>query len=379
MNPDEQAGEGSVAEVRRLTHRPARPVLPIVAPTTTPPGVALTAALEFGTAATTVARVPGSLRRTSHLDSRIIDDPPTAVIVGGAARDLLTSSDGSAQVLAAADLRAALGPDRTLRSLETTPGIDVDALIGRSVGRGFRAAIESALPAERDARSPLFLLLDELPVMLVISGYVSLFSEGGTSNPGVELQRDICSGFRTDGVMMRSFDSTGALPISIGPVGEDLSADDDVAWHEIGGLVPGSMRRRRLVEIAHHGRGAWSFYGYFRDTYRASLDEPEIVMHEYQIHGTLDALDGPTRIVRSCVAEPLTLPWPECPHAAGSAGWIVGRSVDQIRDTVRFDYRGTDTCTHLNDLVRSLGDLDVLADSLTDALSGALTRQDPDR
>ncbi|MGD9795655.1 MAG: DUF2889 domain-containing protein [Acidimicrobiia bacterium] len=336
-------------------------MIPIVAPSTTPVSVALTAALDFGTATSTVPRLPRSLRRTSHLDALVGAGPGDGTELSGAARDIHTDAHGAAHLVASASLRAHLHPDRSLQSLVTDPGIDVDGLLGRAVGRGFRATLDTAVPVERTARSPLFLLLDELPVILVISGYVDLFTERGTANPAVEHQRDICSGFRHEGVMMQSFDTTGALPISIGPAAGDLGADDDLAWHDIDDQVPGSMRRRRLVEIRHDAAGHRSFYGYFRDTYRASWDEREIVMHEYQIHGTVDVgLGHGALVVRTCVAEPLTLPWPECPHAAASAGWIVGKRVDQIRDTVRFEYRGTDICTHLNDLVRSLGDLDAL-------------------
>jgi hypothetical protein len=38
----------------------------------------------------------------------------------------------------------------------------------------------------------------------------------------------------------------------------------------------------------------------------------------------------------------------------------VGQTTDDIRDVVRVRFRGTDTCTHLNDLIRSLGDLSAL-------------------
>ena len=214
------------------------------------------------------------------------------------------------------------------------------------------------MPDERQASTPLYLLLDDLPVVLVITGYTRLFSE--EQQGGADRLRDVCAGFRADSVMMQSVDARGSVPLSIGPTARRLERDDDPsAWHEMGALAPGAMRRRRLVEV--RGGDGWSFYGYFRDTYRASLAEPEIVVHEYQIHGELDA-DG--RTVLSCQADPLTLPWPECPHAAASAAWIVGRTTGEIRDVVRRQFRGTDTCTHLNDLIRSLGDLPALAAAL---------------
>jgi hypothetical protein len=39
---------------------------------------------------------------------------------------------------------------------------------------------------------------------------------------------------------------------------------------------------------------------------------------------------------------------------------LVGRPVEAVRDVVRAELRGISTCTHLNDLLRSLGDVAAL-------------------
>ena len=54
------------------------------------------------------------------------------------------------------------------------------------------------------------------------------------------------------------------------------------------------------------------------------------------------------------------LPYGECPGALGSAGQVVGWSLDQLRRAVHRELVGTSSCTHLNDTLRSLADLDVL-------------------
>jgi hypothetical protein len=58
------------------------------------------------------------------------------------------------------------------------------------------------------------------------------------------------------------------------------------------------------------------------------------------------------------------LPWPECPAAAASAGRLVGHPVTDIRGVVRQDLRGVTTCTHLNDLLRSMGDIGAMTATL---------------
>jgi hypothetical protein len=59
------------------------------------------------------------------------------------------------------------------------------------------------------------------------------------------------------------------------------------------------------------------------------------------------------------------LPWVECPGALASADRLTDMPVAELRDHVRREFKGTSTCTHLNDTLRSLGDVDVLVDGLS--------------
>ena len=56
------------------------------------------------------------------------------------------------------------------------------------------------------------------------------------------------------------------------------------------------------------------------------------------------------------------LPWQECPGAIGSAARIEGMTLSELRDRVRGEFVGTSTCTHLNDTLRAIADLDALLD-----------------
>jgi len=98
----------------------------------------------------------------------------------------------------------------------------------------------------------------------------------------------------------------------------------------------------------------------FRDTYVDQMGN-ETVLHEYELEMELDR---GTKIVSRCTAMPRTLPWPECPGATASARMLEGHAVGNLRTMVRTEFRGTGTCTHLNDLLRSLGDVAVLAKTL---------------
>jgi len=106
----------------------------------------------------------------------------------------------------------------------------------------------------------------------------------------------------------------------------------------------------------------------FRDTYTDD-DGHETVLHEYRLDL---AADRAGVVVRS-EAEPRVLPWTECPAAAASASGLTGHPLDEVRDLVRVAYRGTTTCTHLNDLLRSLGDVPALWQELTAVLAAQAT------
>jgi hypothetical protein len=58
------------------------------------------------------------------------------------------------------------------------------------------------------------------------------------------------------------------------------------------------------------------------------------------------------------------LPWPECPGALVSAGRIVAEPAAALRQLVASDFTGTTTCTHLNEVLRSLAGVSALGAAL---------------
>lgn len=308
---------------------------------------------------TTPRRVPGSLRRTSHVDMATARGVLT---LSSAARDLLTGPDGGTTVLGLTTLAATVDATGCLVALTSgnRPVAEAEVLVGRHVGKGFRAALDEALPEERAAHSLLYLLLEELPVARLISGYASLYRHPvQTSRDAPMLPADICAGWRHDGLMMTAIADSGVIPIPVGPPAPATPGGDG-GWHPMDPMAPGTMRRKRLVDVTADGAGGLAVGAMFRDTH-VEPDGTETVLHEYQVAASLD--DAGT--VRSCTATPRVLPWPECPAAAASAGRLVGHPVDAIRALVRTELTGVTTCTHLNDLLRSLGDVGALADALS--------------
>ncbi len=171
--------------------------------------------------------------------------------------------------------------------------------------------------------------------------------------------------------MMTSVRAGRGVPVTIGPSAPPVEHDADIdpdGWHVIGPLGPGMMRRRRLVDVTVTP-DAWDVVAMFRDTH-ADGDGGETVLHEYQVTASIDPR---TRVFISCRAVPCVLPWVECPMAAASADRLCGQPVDDVRMIVRHHFQGVSTCTHLNDLLRSLGDVGALAAALEPSM-GRLAR-----
>ncbi len=329
----------------------------------------------IGPATTTIARRPISVRRTSHVDMVLNSDGIAGPLqLLGWARDLYTDGTGIGTVIGEAQVDARLDGERRLRTLRTAPQIPgTEVLKGLVVGPGFRSALSQAAGREAAARSPLYLLLDDLPVAALISGYAALYrSAPGGSGPGLAslgegsgpdrtrmLRADICSGWRSDGTMMVALRSGQSMPVSVGPKAPRMEDQGDpLGWHHLGEMRDGSMRRQRLIDVA--GDDPLIVHAMFRDSHKA-VDGLETVLHEYSV----EAIVNPENMrVESCKAAPHSLPWPECPEAAGSALRLIGEEVHNLREFVRANLSGVGTCTHLNDLLRSLADVTVLARSL---------------
>ena len=280
----------------------------------------------------------------------------------GRARDLRTTETG-AEVVATATVDARADASRTLREIRVSPAVDgIDALLGAPVASGFRGRLENAAREHRDACTPLYLLLDDLPVTALVSGY-AMQRAGEIGRIPAEhytYSVDQCAGWRAGGTLMVVLSEKGSVPMTIGPDAPDLESDDDeLAWHAHDALPPGGMRRRRRLDL--HSGERLQFDAMFRDSYMG-FDGIETVVHEYSCTGSVHT---ETLQVVDADARPRVLPYTECPDAAASALRLAGMSIADLRRRVRQELTGISTCTHLNDLLRSLTDIGALAGAIS--------------
>ncbi|MFA5883379.1 MAG: DUF2889 domain-containing protein [Acidimicrobiia bacterium] len=312
------------------------------------------------------SRTPGSVRRTSTIDTSRpagIMGPPD---IDARVRDLWTTPDGSATVVAEASIAAHLnGPAHELVTIASTPEVPgLQALVGVVVGPGFRAKVDRVAPELRGTGAPLYLLLDDMPGATLVSGY-SMLRAGMIGeivhDEYLDARGDLCAGWAVDASMMGLIKQTGHNPVPFGPEAPPVErADDPLAFHAMEPLAPFGMRRlRRLDVMTPSAPGApYPADVFFRDSH-VDADGVETIVHEYSVAVTVD---GPSRTVVSIDANADVLPWQECPAAIGSAARLVGMPLADLRPWVRETFVGTSTCTHLNDVLRGLADLGHLID-----------------
>lgn len=291
------------------------------------------------------------------------------LVLVGAGRDLATGVDGNAYLVDAAATSVVVDrPTRSVSQIHAEPRVDgLQALVGERAGSGFRRALADACPDLVARGSLLHQLLDETPASTLISAAVPTrlglvdFSQPEMAK---HLPVGVCAGWVEGGSISQAARETGTPMVGWGPRAPSLDRDDDeLAWHPMEPLPPLSMRRRRLIDVwrgvGPDGRTASAPVRvdvHFRDTFGED-DGSETVVHEYGLTVRVDPVDW---TVTEVEVAPGPLPAPECPTAALSAERLVGMAVGDLRSKVRDEFTGTSTCTHLNDVFRSLADVDHL-------------------
>ena len=283
------------------------------------------------------------------------------------ARDLLTPEHGEAAVLATAELFAVTGRERDVQRIEADPPTEgLDGLVGCRAGGNLRKAIAELLPQEAERGTPLHLLLDDLAGATLIAGYT--FFKWADEFPGLRERlegsqtrdmRGICSGFRDGSSALRPNGSLMGVSDNT-PVAPSLAdLNDPLSWHELDDPPRIAMRRARRIDVWRVDDRV-EFDSMFRDSCWTPAEREE-VLHEYQIIGSANAETGELLTV---TAVPRVLPYVECPGAAPHAARMAGTALRAMRLEVLDRLRSIECCTHLNDGLRSLAEVPVLAGSL---------------
>ena len=288
----------------------------------------------------------------------------------GNARDFYTPADGSPPVIVAEDkFTAYVSETREILRISSEPDRPkLTRLPGSRAGGQLRAAIDAAVPEEMNAGTPLYLLLDDLAGASLVAMWAwSRWSthwledarrSGITSTAGRKGKMEgICIGYRPGSSALATESAEAAKPVGT-PVVSLRNPDDPLGWHDLPEQSGVGMRRARWIDVwvdefIHIDSG-------FQDS-ATSPDGGREAVHEYRLAATADRATG--RVV-SLTADPRILPYRECPAAAANVDRMVGYTLGELRSSVLQVLTGVAGCTHLNDALRALAEVPLLAAKL---------------
>lgn len=284
----------------------------------------------------------------------------------GRARDIYTPPSGGDPVVLSEDTMRAGTTRRAIDWIATdTSRVDLSVLVGEQAGGFLRTTLEAKLSQERDAGTPLYLLLDDLAGATLIAGWVWTQWVDDHKDPEQrahmvalrEKLEGVCIGFRP---------GSSAL---LGPGGTYLRAncarvvplphpEDPQGWHPMIETERIAMRRARRIDV-------WKddlihVDSMFQDS-ATTPDGGRMAVHEYHLTATADPRT--LRLV-SLKAEPRILPYRECPSAVNNIQPLIGTPLAQLRARVSRMLRKTAGCTHLNDALRALAEVPHLVAAL---------------
>jgi Protein of unknown function (DUF2889) len=314
-------------------------------------------------------RRPGSVRRTTSIDTHWPDGFGEPMIMEGHARDVLTPLLGGApEILADGGYTITASPLREILAIDVTPPRDnAQKMVGIRAGGASRNALSQIMGADRG--TPLFQIMDDFAGASLVSGWiwsrwqtdwVSLLQKAGPQLAGrARTMEGVCTGFSPGASSL----TEEGMPIHDGQshtiVGTLIHPDDPDGWHPLAEQSGTQMRRARRIDVWRadgliHVDAGFQDSGLMPDGQRSAV-------HEYVVTAIVDPA---AMTLLSITADPRILPYRECPGAVRHIQKMVGHPITGFRNDVLETLPGILGCTHLNDVLRALADVPVLAASL---------------
>lgn len=315
-------------------------------------------------------RRPGSVRRTTSIDSDWPDGFGQPWIMTGRARDLLTPFEGDAVELASGEFRIRTSPIREIMDIVISADHPrTQDMVGVRAGGASRTALADVLGDLRGG--PLFQVLDDFAGASLVAGWIwsrwtddwhtRMASNRAKSTAGNKGRMvNICTGFTEGGSSLSEDGSVDHSDQSATEVGPLANPDDPVGWHDMSVQEGRPLARRARRIDVWRAEGVLKVDAAFQDS-GPNPQGTRTAIHEYRVYAEVDDGDG---TLLSLQALPLILPFRECPGASMKASRMVGQDVGEFRQAVLDTLVGTVGCTHLNDVLRALADVPALASLL---------------
>ena len=255
-----------------------------------------------GPAGETPPRHRRSVRRTSSIDTSWPEGRDGPSRLRGVARDMATLSDGSPEQMPVFDvIEGSASPIREILALKSSPArLGLADIVGQRAGQNLRTALDAALPDERDAGSPLYLLLDDLAGVTLVAPWAwshwtrdwmgQAKQSDSPSTAGRKGPREgVCNRFRAR--LERSHARRPAGTTGRRSPGSSAGrADDPAGWHPLAAQQGVGMRRARRID-------AWRDGDLIRidSAFQESASTPggeRMGLHEYGLVATADSATG---------------------------------------------------------------------------------------
>lgn len=311
----------------------------------------------------------GSIRRTTSIDSDWPDGFGEPWEMVGRARDLLTPVEGEPVELATGSFQILTSPLREI--LRISLGLDhprAQELVGVRAGGASRHALAAILGDLRG--TPTYQLLDDFAGASLVAGWIwSQWRGDWASGPQRAAQQstagrkgrmdDICTGFAVGGSAFKDDGTPDNVNQSFTEVGPLEHPDDAAGWHPMPFQEGPKKRRARRIDLWLEG-GTIKVDAGFQDS-GSNPAGGRTAIHEYRVYAEIDRDSSKLLALQ---ALPLILPFRECPGASIKATRMIGADITEFRGLVLESLPSTLGCTHLNDVLRALADVPLLAELL---------------
>ena len=299
-------------------------------------------------------RRPGSIRRTSSIDTGWPNGFRETSEMVGRARDLLTPLVGEPVTLAVGRFRIAASAQREIQSITVEPNHPgAQQMVGARAGGASRKTLAAAMGDLRG--TPTYALLDDFSGASLVGIWFWIDWTGERPARPYPVV-NICTGFTEGGGSLQP-DGTARWQIQSSAEAPSLeNPDDSASWHQMPAQQGPAARRARRLDIWREG-GLIKVDAGFQDS-GPNRAGGRTAVHEYRVLADIDEATG---VLTALEAIPLVLPYAECPGAVRNTAVLIGRNVADFRETVAKTLLATLGCTHLNDVLRNLADVPALA------------------
>lgn len=307
-------------------------------------------------------RRPNSIRRTSSIDCTWPGLREGPLQLHGMVRDIYTGADGVAETLSFDQLFVDVSHSKRITAIRCTPELpQLNKLVGLHGFSELRHGLNAQLPQLQGVRAGLHQLLMDITGVLIVSDWAWASRKESLQPQHRRKRRELlssmagaCSGFRPQSSALHTDGSYQAsMAAFVSPLPNPA---DPVGWHEMAELKEVSLRRARRLDLWQDSvTNQIVIDSTFQDSASAEESNARLAVHEYSLQVHLDNRD---LNIEHLQATPHILPFQECPGAIANIQRLRNLPVQALSTMVSKELRGVLGCTHLNDALRVLSDLE---------------------